>query len=227
MNDFYPPYSFAVGFFKGNNMDEYKYIIWDWNGTLLEDINASLKSVNDMLESRGMAHIDKATYREAIGVPIRVFYDKVFDMSREDYNVIIKEYNEGYIRYLSECGLSDGAVELLEKFSSEGKKQVIVSSSNNAQLLKNVEKYGVGKWFDAILGAEDFMADSKIDRAINYLEKNNAKADESLVIGDLIHDAMLAEEINADCVLLSTGHETPERLASSGAKVIDSLREML
>lgn len=208
-------------------MDKYKYIIWDWNGTLLDDINASLRSVNDMLEKRRMPPIDKNTYRDAIGVPIRVFYDKIFDMSREDYNVIIKEYNERYIYHLSGCGLSDGAEELLEKFASEGKKQVIVSSSNNAQLMENVEKYGVMKWFDAILGAADFMADSKIDRAVSYLKKHNAGAGETLVIGDLAHDAMLAKEINADCILISTGHEKPERLDSSGAKIIDSLREIL
>lgn len=208
-------------------MDKYKYIIWDWNGTLLDDINASLRSVNDMLEKRGMAHIDKATYRDAIGVPIRVFYDKVFDMSKEDYNVIIKEYNEGYLMHLPECGLSDGAVELLEKFSLQGKKQAIVSSSNNDQLMENVEKYGVIKWFDAVLGAADYMADSKIDRAVNYLKSYNSDPSEVLVIGDLAHDAMLAEEINADCILLSTGHEKPERLVLSGVRIIDSLREIL
>lgn len=208
-------------------MDKYKYIIWDWNGTLLDDINASLKSVNDMLEKRGMEPIDKVRYRECIGVPIRIFYEKVFDMSKEDYNVIIEEYNNGYLFHLSECGLSDGAVELLEKLAAKGKRQAIVSSSNNNQLMKNVEKYGVKHWFDAILGAADYMADSKIDRAVTYLKSHNASADEVLVIGDLAHDSMLAKEINADCVLLSSGHETPERLASSGARVIDSLRELL
>lgn len=208
-------------------MDKYKYIIWDWNGTLLDDISASLRSVNDMLEKRGMAPIDKVRYRDCIGVPIRVFYDKVFDMSKEDYNVIIKEYNEGYLNHLPECSLSDGAEELLERFAQEGKKQVIVSSSNNDQLMKNVEKYGVMQWFDSVLGAADYMADSKIDRAVSYLKAHNAGENEVLVIGDLAHDAMLAKEINADCILLSTGHEKPERLASSGARIVDSLREII
>lgn len=224
----YNSFAAIVGLdFERNIMDKYKYIIWDWNGTLLDDINASLQSVNDMLAERGMEPIDKVRYRECIGVPIRVFYDRVFDMEKEDYNVIIKQYNEGYLKHLDKCGLSDGAAELLEKFRIEGKKQVIVSSSNNDQLTANVEKYGITGYFDRILGAADYKAESKIGRAVSYLNECGAGNGSVLVIGDLAHDAELARELGADCVLLSGGHEKPSRLAGSGARVVDSLRELM
>ena len=80
----------------------YKYIIWDWNGTLLNDIGASLASVNDMLELRGMPHIDADFYKECIGVPIRKFYDRVFDMEKEDYSVIIKQYISPHCHYIKQ-----------------------------------------------------------------------------------------------------------------------------
>ena len=208
-------------------MKDYKLIIWDWNGTLLDDISASLGSVNDMLLMRKMEPIDILHYKECIGVPIKVFYDQVFDMEKEDYNVIIKQYNEGYLCHLKNVSLSDGAGELLEKFAAEGKKQVIVSSSNSAQLIENVKKYGIMHYFDAVLGAADYYADSKIDRAFNYIMENKIDPESILVIGDLAHDAELADQLGADCILLSSGHEKPERLAGSGVKVIDSLRELI
>lgn len=204
-------------------MLKYKYIIWDWNGTLLNDIGASLASVNDMLASRNKAPIDKKYYKECIGVPIIKFYEKVFDMEKEDYSLIIKQYNEGYLYHLRDVGLTDGAVEALEFFRKNGAKQVIVSSSNNEQLCMNAEKYGVSGFFDAILGAGDYLAGSKIERAKEFLCKNNARNEEILVIGDLEHDAEMAYTLGADCILLTSGHEHPERLKKAETPLVDDL----
>ncbi len=211
---------------KGVIIIKYSYIIWDWNGTLLDDLSASLTSVNDMLERRKMEPIDVVRYRECISTPIRGFYEKVFDLEKEDYSEILREYNEGYLYHLEKCGLSAGATELLELFDKAGVKQIIVSSSNNEQLNINVKKYGIWDVFDAISGAADYMATSKIERAIAYLDKENARKEEVLVIGDLVHDAEMANKIGAECILLSSGHERPERLISSDAKIVDSLSEV-
>ncbi len=206
---------------------KYKYIVWDWNGTLLNDIGASLASVNDMLVMRGKPPIDIDFYKECIGVPIIKFYEKVFDMEKEDYTIIIKQYNEGYLSHLKDFGLTDGAVEALKYFKENGAKQVIVSSSNNEQLSKNAEKYGVSEYFDAILGAGDYFAGSKIERAEEYLYKNNARKSEILVIGDLEHDAEMADTLGADCILLTSGHEHPERLKRAEKPLINNLFELL
>lgn len=205
---------------------KYKFIIWDWNGTLLDDVCAALGSVNDMLEMRGMKPIDLVRYRECIGVPIRKFYEQVFDLEKEDYNLIIKQYNEGYARRVLSSRLTDRVPETLGLFARAGARQIIVSSSHNDVVLNGVERFGIRGYFDEILGAGDYFAASKIDRARAYLEKNGAKSGEVLVIGDLEHDAEMAREIGADCVLLTSGHEMPERLRTSGAVAVDSLREI-
>lgn len=203
---------------------KYKYIIWDWNGTLLDDVRCALASVNDMLALRNMPPMDMVRYKEIIGVPIRCFYEAAFDLENEDYDLILKQYNEGYMKHLPEYGLTDGVPEMLDYFKAEGCVQVIVSSSNNEQLTKNVNKYVVADYFDAILGAEGFLAESKVERALNYLDsKGEGKA---LVIGDLEHDALMAKEIGADCILLTSGHEKPERLYNSGAVVVDKIDEI-
>ncbi len=206
---------------------KYKYIIWDWNGTLLNDIGASLASVNDMLALRGRAPIDIDYYKECIGVPIIKFYEKVFDMEKEDYSIIIKQYNEGYLYHLRNVGLTDGALEALEYFKKSGAKQVIVSSSNNDQLCINAKKYGVSGYFDEILGAGDYFAGSKIERAKDYLSKNSAQKKEVLVIGDLWHDAEMADTLGADCILLTSGHEHPERLKNAEKPLINDLFSLI
>lgn len=204
---------------------KYTHIIWDWNGTLLNDIGASLASVNDMLAMRGKPPIDIDYYRDCIGVPIIKFYEKVFDLENEDYSVIIKQYNNGYLFHLNSCGLTDGAVEVLDYFAKKGIKQAIVSSSNNEQLQINVKKYGIFDRFDAVLGAADYYAGSKIERAVEYLETDEERR--VLVVGDLEHDAEMAAELGADCVLLTSGHENRERLFAAKARVISDLRELI
>lgn len=202
----------------------YDCVIWDWNGTLLDDVSASLRSVNDMLIRRGMEKIDIDRYRECIGIPIKVFYEQVFDLEKEDYKKLLEEYNEGYLEHLRHCGLSRGSRQALDYFKKIGAAQVIISSSNSLQLTENVKKYGITGYFEAILGSENYLAESKIDRAKRFIDSHNIRC--PLVIGDLEHDCMLAREINADCFLLKTGHEKPERLVKSGAVLIDSLAEM-
>ncbi len=205
---------------------KYTHIIWDWNGTLLDDIGASLASVNDMLARRGEEPMDITRYKECIGTPIIRFYEQVFDLEKEDYPSILAEYNAGYMYHLGVCGLTDGAVEAIEIFASAGIHQAIVSSSNNVQLCENAKKYGVYDRFEAVLGAADFKADSKIERARAYLEKSGENC-RVLVVGDLEHDAEMAAEIGADCVLLTSGHEHPDRLARSGAVVLDKISELI
>ncbi len=205
---------------------KYTHIIWDWNGTLLDDIGASLASVNDMLAKRGEPPMDINRYKECIGTPIIRFYEQVFDLSKEDYSAILAEYNAGYMYHLKDCALTDGAVEAVEIFAATGVHQAIVSSSNNAQLCENAKKYGVYDKFEAVLGAADFKADSKIERARNYLAQSSEKG-AVLVVGDLAHDAEMAAEIGADCVLLTSGHEHPDRLKRAGVAIFDKIEELI
>lgn len=202
---------------------KYKYVIWDWNGTLLDDVSASLASVNDMLKERNMAPIDINEYKEYIDVPIIGFYEKVFDLENEDYDEILKQYNSGYLYHLKDCNIAEGAKKLLENFKNEGTLQIIVSSSNNNQLKMNVEKYGLTEYFDAILGSENYLAESKIQRAIDYI--NNHGEGKALVIGDLVHDYEMALELGADCILTRKGHEKPERLDNCKCRVVENLSE--
>ena len=208
-------------------MKNYTHVIWDWNGTLLNDITASLASVNDMLERRKMAKIDVDRYRECIGIPIKVFYEQVFELEKEDYPALLAEYNEGYLKHLSDCSLTDGTLKALEHFRSRGIKQAVVSSSNNIQLQQNVKKYGISEYFEAILGSADYLAGSKIDRARAYLEASESEKFSVLVVGDLVHDAEMAAEIGADCVLLRSGHEIPTKLKNTKMEIIGNLEELI
>ena len=55
-------------------MKEYKVLIWDFNGTLIDDIDAALSSVNDMLIRRSLPVINFEQYASYVDTPIIKFY---------------------------------------------------------------------------------------------------------------------------------------------------------
>ncbi|MCR5150597.1 MAG: HAD hydrolase-like protein [Clostridiales bacterium] len=203
-------------------MTKYDCVIWDWNGTILDDVSASLRCVNDMLKKRSLRQIGIEEYRSYICTPITGFYDNVLDMSRENIDSVLKEYNSGYLKYLeTDCGLTKGITQTLSQIRAAGICQAIISSCEKNQLISNAEKYGVTEYFDAILGSDDFYADSKVGRAGSFIRiKFGKKNVRILVVGDTVSDSMLAKALNADCLLVKNGHEDRAKLYETGFPLI-------
>lgn len=210
-----------------NHKHKYLLVIWDWNGTLLDDVGAAFKSVNTMLERRGKEPIDMPQYHHYIDVPIRGFYENIFDLTRENYSDILKEYNDEYKAQMSEIMLAQGAIEVLSHLRDVGVRQAIVSSSEQKQLRHSVKHFELDEYFDAVLGAQDFFADSKLERAKQYIVHNSFEPSRVLVVGDLLQDCEMAQSVGADCVLLSRGHNSKQKLRDSGAAVIDEISLVL
>ena len=92
-------------------MKRYKVVIWDWNGTLADDVGASLLATNDILKNHGKAPIDMVQYYEYIDTPISRFYAHLFDLDEVPMSVIGPEFSEYYPKYFE--GLHKGAGRLL------------------------------------------------------------------------------------------------------------------
>lgn len=208
-------------------MKNYSLIIWDFNGTLLDDVEAALKSVNDMLQKRQKKTICLDEYKEHIDVPIKKFYENFFDLDSEIYEELLPEYQEGYEKYLSECSLTKYVLESLEMAKEKHIPQIVLSSSQQSQLEKLLKEYGIYDFFDAVLGADNLLAGSKIERAEDFIKSNNIDSHKSIVIGDLVHDYEVAQAINAECLLITSGHHDRNRLKTVNARVEDDLKGLI
>ena len=56
---------------------KYTNIIWDWNGTLLNDTELSIKCINTLLKRRSLPLLSAEQYREVFGFPIREYYQRI------------------------------------------------------------------------------------------------------------------------------------------------------
>lgn len=201
-------------------------VVWDWNGTLADDADVALSSVNDMLIKRDMPPIEKSFYLQNCTTPIINFYKKIFDLDEILFENLLKEFSVGYHTHIDKSGLMRGARPVLENLKKQGTSQVIVSSSAQKELLTFVKRFKVDDYFSEILGAKDYYAESKIERAISYMSSSRIDPKEIVVIGDTVHDCEAADAINAECILIANGHQSKDMLLRCGKMILDDITEV-
>lgn len=204
----------------------YEYIFWDWNGTLLDDAEYCVKTVNRSLSKRGLPVLDKATYEKYFRFPIIDYYKDIgFDFEKENYSELAVEFNENYAEFCDELQLRTNAKEVLSVFKSKAIPQFILSASERATLENALAHYDIRRYFDAVSAGDDYLAHGKAERGKIFAQKV-APNGKKLLIGDSIHDVETAEAIGADCVLCRGGHCSEEKLVASNARIIDDLHEL-
>ena len=158
-------------------MKKYDLIVWDWNGTLLDDVYIALEAVNRTLRKRNMNEIDIEQYYSFVDMPIIRFYEHIFDLDKVPFSVLSKEFTEFTEAQESNLKLHDGVIEKLQDFKCRGCRQIIVSAAHIEQIKYYLEKFGIAEYFEAVLGADDFLAESKIERAEKYFAENDINCD--------------------------------------------------
>lgn len=202
-----------------------KYIIWDWNGTIIDDVGIALDAVNDMLREQDRPEITLEEYRKAMDTPILRFYEQFFDMDVTDFGWIAECFQSYYETHKDQLRLHEGVEELLESCRQRGCHQVILSSSATRIIQFYAALFGVADYFEAVLGADDLLAAGKIERAVEYFEQNKIPKEETVMIGDSVHDFEVSQTLGIDCILMSGGHQDLQSLQACGCPVITSFQD--
>lgn len=209
-------------------MPEYKYIIWDWNGTILDDLQLNLEVENTLLSRRGrklISGIDE--YHEKFQFPIIRFYEELdFDLENEKFEDIAKEYVAEFDGRFYELEIFPDAKGAICDFKDKGIKQIILSQTEQKWLEKQVEHHRMTELFTELLGARDIYVKGKVAMALKWIEEGGIDAKDVLMVGDTVHDFEVSQSIGCDCVLIARGHHSKERLLSTGASVLDSIEEL-
>ena len=203
-------------------------IIWDWNGTLLSDVEACVTAMNKMLERRNRKTINTEKYLDTFTFPVQDYYILLgFDFGQETFEELSIEYVDLYISHAANSPLQPGVIEALEFFKSKNCKQIIVSASEQNILETQIEQRNISGYFDSIIGLNNIHAKSKLQNAINYMQSSTFDAEKVLFIGDTYHDYEVASAIGCKCVLVKNGHQNLNRYPLNGkVKRIESLKEI-
>jgi len=209
-------------------MHRFKAIIWDYNGTLLNDIEIGVESINLMLRKRNLPLLTSESYREVFTFPVKDYYEKVgFDFHKEDWDVTAHEFIDNYTKRLPNSDIFPEARILLDYFKSQGKKQFILSAMEMTMLKDSTQKLAIQQFFDEISGINDIYASSKIENGRNLFERHQLRAEEVCLLGDTAHDYEVAQALGCHCYLIASGHQSFEKLQATGCpNIIGSLSDI-
>jgi phosphoglycolate phosphatase len=201
------------------------YIIWDWNGTLLDDVDAAVSALNRMLADRGLSPATRGFYRAHFGFPARAFYEQLGMDPDDDWDQICIDFH----RYIAEApqSIRPSAPSALALARDLGFGQSILSALREDILRRNVTLSGIAQFFDEIYGVDNLDGASKLSRGhelVSLLRSNGTlhPLRPLYFVGDTLHDAEVAAEMGATAVLVDGGHQTAERLAATGLSVVHS-----
>jgi phosphoglycolate phosphatase len=214
--------------FKSMMVHKFRHIIWDWNGTLFDDAWLCVQVVNRLLTERDLQTITPGQYEQSFGFPVIDYYQRIgFTFNKESFENINTAFISEYERRRKECSLRPDARNALDKIFRAGINQSILSASKQAHLEKAIHQCGVCDYFQSISGLDNHHAWGKLDIALNWMNKTELNPNEILLIGDTIHDFEVAQGIEAACILIYSGHQDVDRLASCGARIIHDYSELI
>jgi len=206
-------------------MNGYELVVWDWNGTLLDDFWLGLEVANGMLRRRGLQQMDEARYRAIFDFPVSEYYRIAgFDFDREPFPILADEFITEYNERVRECSLHAAASEILSELNSRGVRQVVLSASRQKALDEALEHYGILHHFETVQGLDDHFAVSKVSAGRDLLDGMNVDRATAVMVGDTTHDYDVARELGIESVLISAGHQSSDRLEATGAPVYSSLQ---
>ncbi|MBO5883248.1 MAG: HAD hydrolase-like protein [Clostridia bacterium] len=204
-----------------------KYCIWDFNGTLLDDVEIGIISVNQLLQERDLPTLScKEDYYKVFGFPIIDYYRRLgFDFEKEPYEKIAPLWVALYLENVKRAGLFSDVEETLKKIKRCGIRQIIISATEQNMLNEQLKSLGIDGFFDDALGLDNIHAGSKLDIAKEWRKKHCGKA---IFIGDTDHDAETAKLLGAECYLVARGHQSREYLEEhTDAKIFDDLVSLI
>jgi phosphoglycolate phosphatase len=208
-------------------LGKYRHVIWDWNGTLIDDAETCVEVLNELLHRRGKTPVTYEQYREIFDFPIKDYYVRLgFDFNAESFDDVAHEYIGSYREKQFKCSLHEGAVDALESCRDLGLTQSILSAYHQDLLEEVTQRFHIQDFFIKLVGRDDLYAHSKIDNGIELLAELGFSGEQVLLIGDTIHDYEVAQAMSTDCVLIANGHQRQGRLKKCGARISKSMKEI-
>jgi len=208
--------------------NKYTHIIWDWNGTLFDDVNWCISVINSMLNKRQIKTLSSvAEYQKAFCFPIINYYRNVgFNFAEEPFEKLANEYISLYhAEKNGNCKLYKNALSVLKTLQDKQITQLLLSASETGNLISQMSEFHIQHYFDEILGLSNVYAASKIDIGYDYIIRKQVAG--AVLIGDTEHDYEVANALGIDCVLISNGHQSKDKLLTCNVPVLSDISQVI
>lgn len=202
-------------------------IIWDWNGTLLNDIEICVDSINILLKQRNHKTLSLEKYREIFTFPVKDYYTRAgFNFEKEPFDKVAIEFIDIYREKILNASLFSEVEQTLNFFKIKGFKQIIISAMEKDFLIQSVEQNKIETYFETIAGINNHYAVSKLELTQNIVINQKINPNKCILIGDTLHDFEVAENISCKCVLVAFGHQSLKKLSTANCRIVSNLSQV-
>lgn len=209
------------------NLSKYQHFIFDWNGTLIDDLWLAVDVIDKMLIKRGLAGMTKERYCEVFDFPVKDYYKNIgFDFQKESFEIVGTEFIVEYDKRQYECNLQNSVKELLQVLHESNIHLSVLSAREQSMLEQNLKHFGINHYFPVISGLKDHYANGKLESGLQLIENAHVAPEFTILIGDTLHDADVAKEMGIDCILIASGHQAIHRLEQANVEIFNSLNQL-
>lgn len=212
-------------------MNKLEYIFFDFNGTIIDDMNLCLGLLNDLLKTQNKGPLSMNEYTHVFTFPIKEYYRRTgLDFNIESYESMANRFINRYINGFKDCDLYPNTKETLLYLKNKGIKLICLSATEIGMLKKQLNYFGIIDLFDDILGISDIYAKSKEDIAVKYIEDSKIDKNSAILVGDTLHDLECANKMGIEAILTYTGHQAIDVIEKGNTTIIKNisiLKELL
>ena len=207
-------------------MLRYSHVIWDYNGTIVDDADLCIEIMNENLRDLSMPTIARNDYLDTFTMPIEDYYARLgFDFTKRPYKEVAAHFIRNYAERRFDLPLHQGVREALAAITAAGGHNHVLSAYNHKALTEMITHHGIAGYFENLQGIGDHYASGKLAEGKRLFETIGAPAADIVMIGDTDHDAAVAKALGIDCILVAGGHMSENRLQKCGVPVAASIPE--
>lgn len=203
------------------------HVVWDWNGTLLDDLEVVIEASNVGLSEFEVEPLDEDRYRDHFTRPVRAFYDSLFQRSvtDEEWHRLNDVFHTEYMARADRAQLTVDALDALDAVGRHSVGQSLLSMSPQEWLEGIVQRKGVSGRFALVSGLTGETGGLKASHMAEHIGALGLDPHRTVVIGDTPDDAQAAHHVGAHVVLYDGGSHHLPVLQQADAPVAHSLME--
>lgn len=202
-----------------------KHLVWDWNGTLLDDLPIVVEAVSRSIGLFGVGPITADEYRDHYTRPVRHFYDNLFGraVADEEWLRLNTTFHDVYFELAAEVGLAPGAEKALDLLDEAGWGQSLLSMSPQAWLTDIVDRLGLTERMALVDGLSEVTGGLKAPHMESHLRQLGIEGGPVVVVGDTPDDVAAARHVGARPILFHGGSHHREVLEAEGVPIAETL----
>jgi phosphoglycolate phosphatase-like HAD superfamily hydrolase len=201
------------------------HLVWDWNGTLLDDFSVVVDATNVSLATLGGPLVTGDDHRRDFCRPISAYYSLVLgrQVTHDEFVTLDDAFHDAYRLRIDECQLAADALDAMAAWPGS---QSLLSMFFHDELTPLVARYRLTERLARVDGLRDRVGGGPKEPHLRaHLDALGVAAAQTVLIGDSVDDAEAAWAVGAQVVLYKGGFTDEIRLKATGAPVASTLVE--